>query len=34
MRVEIVEQGARAGYRYPFARCPDGALIGYAEYGG
>ena len=33
MRVEIVEQGARARYRYLFARGPDGELIGFAELG-
>jgi catechol 2,3-dioxygenase-like lactoylglutathione lyase family enzyme len=31
-RVEIVEQGARAAYRYLFARGPDGELIGFAEF--
>ena len=30
--VEIVDQGARAGYRYLFARGPDGELIGFAEF--
>jgi catechol 2,3-dioxygenase-like lactoylglutathione lyase family enzyme len=30
--VDIVEQGARAGYRYLFARGPDGELIGFAEF--
>jgi catechol 2,3-dioxygenase-like lactoylglutathione lyase family enzyme len=31
-RVEIVEQGARAAYRYLFARGPDGELIGFAQF--
>jgi catechol 2,3-dioxygenase-like lactoylglutathione lyase family enzyme len=30
-RVDIVEQGARAGYRFLFTRGPDGELIGFAE---
>jgi catechol 2,3-dioxygenase-like lactoylglutathione lyase family enzyme len=30
-RVDIVEQGARAGYRFLFTRGPDGDLIGFAE---
>jgi catechol 2,3-dioxygenase-like lactoylglutathione lyase family enzyme len=30
--VDIVEQGARGGYRYLFARGPDGELIGFAEF--
>lgn len=34
MRVEIVEQGSRAGYRYLFGRGPDGELIGFAEFDG
>jgi len=30
--VDIVEQGTRVGYRYLFARGPDGELIGFAEF--
>ena len=30
--IEIVENGARSGYRYLFARGPDGEYLGFAEF--
>ncbi len=32
LSAEVTEQGARPGYRYLFARGPDGEYLGFAEF--